>query len=87
MVLDEVKRLQVVSYCATQLERFPDDEIDEQVLIMMLEVFALASAGSKTVTKFISDGGALNKIVLQLSIVLEELNQGVQKLQPNELQL
>ena len=60
------------------MERFPDEEIDEDIMIVLLEVFAKACSGSKTLTKYLTDAGSLSKIAVQLSIVLEELNGGTQ---------
>ena len=76
MICDEIKKLQVVSFCTSLLARFPDEEADEEVTIAILELISLAAEGSKTITKFIAEGPALNKIAVQLTIVLEEINQG-----------
>lgn len=69
LVVDEIKRLKLVSFCASQVERFPDEVVDEEVLICLLEVLALASAKSKTLTKYLTDEGTINKIAVQLTIV------------------
>lgn len=45
-------------------------------MIVLLEVIAMASSGSKTMTKYLTEEGVLTKIAVQLSIVLEELNGG-----------
>ena len=66
----------MVSYCSNLLARFPDEEVDEEIMIAILEFLALAASGSKTITKFLAEGETLKKIAVQLSIVLEELNQG-----------
>jgi len=79
-VQDEVKRLQTVTYCASQISRFPDNEVDEEVMATLLELTAFAITGSKSLSKFVTDGGALNKIAVQLTIVVEEFNRGAQSL-------
>ena len=45
-------------------------------MIVLLEVVAKACSGSKTLTKFLTEEGTLNKIAVQLTIVMEELNGG-----------
>jgi len=77
----------MVSYSASLIARFPDEEVDEEVMIALLDVIANSITRSRTLTKFISEEGALNKIAVQLTIVLEELNQGTQKFQEDELKL
>ena len=64
MVQDEVRRQKIVSYCASQVARFPDEEIDEEIMIVLLEVLALACSGSKTLTKYLTDEGTLGKIAV-----------------------
>ena len=50
-------------------------------MIQLLELVAKACQGSKSLTKSIVEGGSLNKIAVQLTIVLEELNQGTETLE------
>ena len=64
MVQDELKRLKMVDYCADQIGMFPDDEVDEEVMIACLEIVASASRGSKSLTKFIAESGTLDKIAV-----------------------
>jgi hypothetical protein len=82
-----MKRHQMLSYCASLVTRFPDEEVDEEVMISLLDLISLAITGSRTMTKYISDEGALKKIAVQLTIVLEEFNTGAQKMQEDDLKL
>ena len=77
----------MLSYCASLVTRFPDEEVDEEVMISLLDLISLAITGSRTMTKYISDEGALKKIAVQLTIVLEEFNTGAQKMQEDDLKL
>ena len=86
-IQDEIKRLQLITFCTEQINRFPDNEVDEEVMVQLLELVGLAASGSKSLTKYIAEGGALNKIAVQLSIVLEELNSSTHNLQGNQLRI
>ena len=77
----------MLSYCASLVTRFPDEEVDEEVMISLLDLISLAITGSRTMTKYISDEGALKKIAVQLTIVLEEFNTGAQKMHEDDLKL
>jgi len=56
-------------------------------MVLLLELVAKACTGSKSLTKYIAEGGALSKIAVQLTLVLEELNLGTEKLEQNLLKL
>ena len=86
-IQDEIKRLQLITFCTEQINRFPDNEVDEEVMVQLLELVGQAASGSKSLTKYIAEGGALNKIAVQLSIVLEELNSSTHNLQGNQLRI
>ncbi len=82
-----MKRHQILSYCAGLLARFPDEDVDEEIMISLLDLIASAITGSKTMTKYISDEGALKKIGVQLTILLEEFNASGYKIQEDELKI
>lgn len=63
-IQDEVKRLSMIGFCSEQISRFPDNEVDEEVMIGLLELVATSASGSKTLTKQVAEGGALNKIAV-----------------------
>ena len=56
-------------------------------MVHCLEIISSASEGSKSLTKHIFETQTLDKVVLQLSIVIEELNQGTQQMQGDLLKL
>ena len=64
IVQDEIKRNKSVVFCAEQIARFPDEEVDEEVMITCLSVIALSVPGSKSLTKQIVEGGTLDKIAI-----------------------
>lgn len=74
IVQDEIKRHKTIGFCANQIGRFPDEEVDEEVMISCLSVVAMATPGSKTLMKFVVEGGTLDKIAVQLTLVVEEFN-------------
>ena len=63
-IQDEIKRLQLIAFCTEQISRFPDNEVDEEVMVHLLELVGTATTGSKTLTKNVAEGGALNKIAV-----------------------
>ena len=63
-VQDEVKRLKIVNYCSEQIGKFPEDEVDEDVMIACLEIVASASHGSKSLIKFVAESGTLDKMTV-----------------------
>ena len=80
-----MRRNDLIGFCLEQINNYPDESIDEEVMLVCTEFIQSASSGNNKNLNYIMQKDGLQKVVLQLIIALEELTQKADNLEKDVL--
>ena len=81
----EVRANDFIRFCLDQIQNYPDDQIDEEVMLACAEFIQHSVTSNRKNNDYVMSKDGLQKVVLQLIIVLEELTQNAESLEKDLL--